>query len=231
MSEGPSQAMLDKATAGGYDYIDLGCSKGGGSNYCVKRWKKKGLGVDRDPKKVRESNKHGFEAYTGDALKTPFPDNSFRYAVLMDFLEHLPDLEHGQRAINEAKRLAKDFIFIRNPSFEDESYLAAEGLMHYWAKWHGHPTHPTVVDITKMLNAAGLTQYSIFYTRPSRSSRDNVFLPLEAPIDQHHYNHKKHGDKPTVKFPRAVYAQMDFIAILRPFTRKQWLATFGKGNK
>ncbi len=118
---------------------------------------------------------------------------------------------------------ARDFLFIRHPSFEDEHYLNAVGLKQFWTDWPGgHTAKLTVADFIGFFHHLGLNDYAICYRQAAMDSEDPVILPLAAPPNQHHYDADKHGEKPCVVFPRPIYAQIDFFLALRQFPGVEW---------
>ena len=167
-----------------FDFIDLGCSKGGSLRFCRKRFDaRRGLGVDIKPAKVQQTLDAGFDAVLADATKLDVED-AVRFVSMMDFLEHLPGLDVVEASLERAARVATDFIFIRHPSFEGEGLLENLGLRQYWWHWTGHTAHPQVADYCTMFERLGLSQYTILYREPIRDSDHPSVLPVEAPIDQ-----------------------------------------------
>ncbi len=217
-------AIIDRLRAGEYDFVDLGSSSGGSIDYCMRRFSaRRGLGIDLQAEAVEQIRAQGFEALQADVLEFEFPPASLRFVSMMDFLEHLPDSAGVEDVLCRAKSAARDFLFIRHPSFEDEHYLNAVGLKQYWTDWPGgHTAKLTVADFTGIFHRLGLNDYAICYRQPARDSEDPVILPLSAPPDQHHYDATQHDEKPQVVFPRLVYAQIDFFVALRPFPGAEW---------
>lgn len=205
-----------------FDFIDLGCSKGGSLKWCGKRFEgRRGLGVDLDPGKVQQTLEAGYDAVVADATKLDV-ENAVRFVSMMDFLEHLPGLDVIEASIERAASVATDFIFIRHPSFEGEGFLEGSGLRQYWWHWSGHTTHPQVADYCGMFERLGLNQYAILYREPVRDSGHPSILPQDAPINQHEFDPAVHAPKPEVEFERPLWRMQDILVSLRPFSAPDW---------
>lgn len=211
----------------GYDFLDLGSSKGGSIEFCVRRFgARRGLGVEPDPDKVRRLHEQGFDVLACDLFALDLPPDSFRFVSMMDLLEHLPDLGTVERALGVARELARDFLFIRHPLFDATPSLAAVGLKQYWTDWRGHTAHILVSDFRDMFRRLGFQQVAWNYRKPAHDSDDPSLLPLAAPPDQHHYDAERHGPKPQPKivFPQPVYGQLDLFVALRAYGPREWSA-------
>ena len=205
-----------------YDFIDLGCSKGGSLGWCRKRFgARRGLGVDLDPRKVEETRAAGFDAVVADATKLDVED-AVRFVSMMDFLEHLPGLDVVEASISRAATVATDFIFIRHPSFEGEGSVESLGVRQYWWHWSGHTAHPQVADYCRMFERIGLNQYVILYREPVRDSLHPSILPVDAPVNQHDYDPAVHSPKPEIEFRRPLWRMQEILVALRPFASDDW---------
>lgn len=211
---------------GCYDFADFGSCEGGSIDYCKRRFgAERGVGIDILQREVDKMRARGFDALCADITTFDCPAASFRFVSMMDFLEHLPDFAVVERILATAKRIARDFLFIRHPSFEDEHYLNAIGLKQYWTDWPGpggHTAKMTVADFTRIFAKLNLYQYSITYRKPAHDSGDRVILPIDAPPNQHDYDEATHGTKPHVTFPRPLYGQIDIVVALRPMSQQAW---------
>jgi SAM-dependent methyltransferase len=64
----PSLDGLVRLSGASFDFIDLGCSRGGSVKHCVRRFgAERGLGVDLDEGKVQDARAAGVEAVRADA--------------------------------------------------------------------------------------------------------------------------------------------------------------------
>lgn len=206
-----------------YDFIDLGCGEGGSIDYCQQRFgARRGLGLDSDPDKIARARAAGIDAMLADA-RSPLGTKVVRFVAMMDFLEHLPNLDAVESTLRHAAAAATDFLFIRHPSFEGEAYLAQLGLRQYWWNWLVHPAHIHVSDYCVMFERLGLHQYEIRYRQPIHDSSHPSILPAHAALDQEHdYDPIRHGPKPTIPFAETIWRAQDIFVALRRFTPTAW---------
>lgn len=207
-----------------FDFIDLGCSSGGSLRFCQKRFgARRGLGIDLDPVKVENARLAGFDALVADASELP-ESARVRFVSMMDFLEHLPSLQVAEAIIGTASRVARDFLFIRHPSFEGEAYLAGLGLRQYWWDWSGHTAHIRVSDYCAMFERLGIGQYHIRYREPIWDSAQASILPSSMPKDQREYDPARHAPKPFVQFKEPLWRAQDIFVALRAYSPAEWSA-------
>jgi SAM-dependent methyltransferase len=212
-----------------YDFLDLGASTGGSIRFCQQRFGAAcGLGIDISSGKVESAVASGIEATVADATELGIVDE-VRFVSMMDFLEHLPDLNAVERTIASAARAATDFLFIRNPSFEGEEYLRGLGLRQYWWHWRGHPVHPQVADFCRIFDRLGLRQYMIRYELPIEDSSHETIVSHETPIDQGAFDPATHPPKRSVTFDRPLWRYQDIYVALRPFDPPAWEEITGRG--
>lgn len=205
-----------------YDFLDFGCSEGGSIRFCQKRFSaQRGLGVDLNPAKIELARAAGVDAVIADATKLP-KSACVRFVAMMDFLEHLPNLEMVGTAIAAAAAVATDFLFIRHPSFEGEAYLSALGLRQYWWHWSGHTSHIHVSDYCTIFEQLGLRQYVIKYRDPVLDSSHPSVLTSDMPINQGGYDPELHASKPFVTFDEPVWRAQDIFVALRAFEPAEW---------
>lgn len=204
-----------------YDFIDFGGSKGGSVRFCEKAFLARGIGVDLDPKKVKQAREKGVDAVLGDATDVDLED-AVRFVSMMDFLEHLPSLEHVESAISVAARAATDFLFISHPSFEAEDYVGSLGFKQYWWDWHGHPSHITIADYRAIFERLGLSAYIIRFREQVEHSGHPSVLPADAPEDSGSYERKTHGPKAFVPFAQPVWRSQRIYVALRPLSEPAW---------
>lgn len=196
-----------------YDFLDLGCKKGGSIAWCQKKYGGKGLGVDLDPEWVKEATQNGFDVICQDILTLDFPKNSFRYVAMMDFLEHLPDRDSVKKVLAKCKKWARDFFFIHHPSFEDKEYLKKYKLKIDWTDGYNHTCPLTVNDFEEIFKELGITNYKIEQQKQIIDSKDPHIIPIDAPFDTHLYSEEL-GPKPNIKFEKPVYARIEIMVSL-----------------
>lgn len=210
-----------------FDFIDLGCSKGGSLLYCRRRFHAgRGIGLDLDEAKVSEATAAGHDAVIADATKLGL-ESVVSFVSMMDFLEHLPDLRAVEETIDNAARAASDFLFISHPSFEGRDMLERLGLQQYWWDWSGHLCHIEVADYCQIFDRLGLRQYAIRYIEPIHESSHPSILPVEAPRDQHAYDPAVHPPKELHEFSRPVWRMQEIFVALRPYSPDDWTAVTG----
>lgn len=196
-----------------YDFLDLGCKKGGSIAWCHKKYGGKGLGVDLNPEWIEEATKQGHDAICADVLKLKFRKNSFRYVAMMDFLEHLPDEKSAKKVLKNCKKWASEFFFIHHPSFEDVAYLKKLGLKIDWTDGYNHTNPLTIKDFERIFKELGITNYKITKSQRINSSADPHIIPLNAPYDTHLYSQKL-GPKKKFTFDKPVYGRVEIMVTL-----------------
>ena len=67
------------------------------------------------------------------------------------FLEHIPSILDENNIIKQACSVIDDFLIIRQPYFDADSYLFSKGLKLYWSNWEGHPNHMALLEFHNVL--------------------------------------------------------------------------------
>ena len=210
----------------GYDFIDFGCSSGGSIKFAKKYFKgQKELGIDLDPKKVEQTRKAGFEAQVADLTQLNQFTGRVRFSILSHVLEYMPDATSATQVIRTAIAISRRFVFIRQPYFDADGYLASMGLKCYWSDWSGHKNHMNTMQIYQAIapamKAAHVKGFEIYGHKKVISSDSPDVLPIDAPVNQHAYDLEKHGPKQDVPLTFPVYREMIAIVYLNedPSTR------------
>lgn len=207
--------LRDRLLGGGVDFIDIGASKGGSIDFCRRRFDSDcGIGVDLNDGKLEIARSNGFEVYKQDVLAMDLPSGVVRFVSMMDFLEHLPNLEYAQAILERAVKWASQFIFIRHPSFEMIEYLKDLELKVTWTDWTGHKNMMMLNDFYDIFNQFGISDYVVVPRKPILNSLEPCVLPLCAECDSHSYEGAKHGLKKDVTFDRPIYKQYDIFVNL-----------------
>lgn len=202
-------------TLSDYDFVDLGGGDGASLVNIERRIGGKGIAIEIDKKKVEKAQAMDREVRLGSALDLHKVMGKTKYATCDNFLEHLPDNSAVFEMLEQATRVATDFIFIRHPSFEHLDYLASLGVKPYWSHWRGHTSMVTIAEYMEMFFKLGITNVKIVPVYKIKSTADDKLLPLDAPIDQHNYDPKLHGKKPpTTSFDRDIYYSFDIVAMI-----------------
>lgn len=218
--------------SGDYDFLDLGSSKGGSLKLANgKLGGTRGIGIDRDAKKVHAAQTQGFEVIQADALDLHGHPNSVRFAVMNHFLEHLPGISDARQCIGAASAVASEFIFIKQPWFDSDGDLFRLGLKLYWSDWTGHPNHMTVLELHECFaQLPDIERWVICGRGHVFDSLDSAVHPLASPVDQHAWDARIHPDKPAIDFQFPVFretlclvqkahADVDVQSLLRGFSQ------------
>ena len=202
-----------------YDFLDFGAWKGGSIDFGKKHLGgQHGLGIDINPANVQKMRDAGYGCMEANALELDLPPKSVRFVSMIDFLEHLRDLDAVAKAISVAAGVASQFLYIGGPYFDADSCLEQRGLKFYWSDWpHVHPCHLTVAQLGETLAALGLSDYLIFGRRPVLGSDDPSIHPLASPPHQHDYDPNQHPEKPSIAFDPPLYRAIVCIVRLQPF--------------
>jgi len=233
-----SKEFADYVEAGGYDFIDFGCSKGASIDWGMTvLGGNRGLGIDISPDKVAAAREAGFDAIEYDLLKIP-TKKMVRFTILSHMLEHIPDLNLVEAFIRKACVISKEFVLIRQPYFDSDGMLFQKGLKTYWSDWSGHPNCMSSYDLYRMLERLKkkglLKTFSIHGRTPIKSSDHPRIHPLSSPINQQVYDSEIHPPKPMgvvfdfpVYFETIVFVTMEDVSShLKPFAKYPMDTTF-----
>jgi hypothetical protein len=217
MEEGAEPAI----SLAGYDFVDFGCSAGGSIHFAMnKLGGKRGLGLDIKPKKIARSRAKGYEAELADVSTLDVDAiGTVRFVVMAHFLEHLPTLDTAVRCIRSAVHIADEFVFIRQPYFDADGYLAEAGLQPYWSNWAGHMNHMNRGDFIGILSGmkaqGSIGRYILFARTRVLDSADTVIHPMGSDMGQHHWDAELHPPKPFVHFSIPVYREIGAVVQTR----------------
>jgi SAM-dependent methyltransferase len=213
---------LDSVDWSRYDFVDLGCSKGGSLQHCQARFHaSRGLGVDIDPSKVEQTRAAGYDAIEADARALDL-DGQVSFISMLDFCEHLPDLAMVEEILAASARSARDFLYIKHPSFEGEEHVEQLGLRQYWWDWHGHTCHVRVADYCDIFERLGLNTYKIRYIERIESSQHPSVIPTSMPQDQLETDAASVSGKPDIRFDPPIWRRQDIFVALRSFDVDEW---------
>lgn len=209
--------LLQDLSRGSFDFADLGCGTGESITYCQKRFRSgPGLGFDISDTKIEKARAAGYSIAHADVTQLDFPDNCVSYCTMLDFLEHLYSEEDACRILSAAGRMARDFLFIRHPSFEDIDFLAEHNLKLGWTDWRGHRNPLLLSDYDRIFRSFGWSDYVVIHQKQIVDSQHSAIVPVTAPTDTVRYDPDVHGPKPRVSFHKAVWTQFDIFVRLNP---------------
>lgn len=207
--------LLGQVARWEFGFLDFGSSHGGSLKYCEEHFGKgPGLGIDFDAEKVCRARKAGYNVLQADITELQLPEDCVSFVSMLDFLEHLLSVEMTKKILKVAAAAARDFIFIRHPSFENIEYLKGLGLKLSWTDWHGHKNPLTMKDFADIFQELGLEHYTIQRGELITDSQYRQIVPLSAPTDTIYYDRDEHGDKPRITFQRPIPRHYDITVHL-----------------
>jgi hypothetical protein len=203
-----------------YDFVDFGCSMGENIRSIREVLPQlRGVGIDIDDRKIEKARANGHDAINFDILKIP---NAARvsFVSMSHFMEHLDTVALSELMLLKAMTIARDFVHVRQPFFDADGYLLANGLKLYWSDWRGHRNAATSLDFHKMLGRAkgkGLIHSYGIYGRGVIPGADSPrVIPLGAPVDSGKYDAAIHGTKPAMAFAVPVFNEIFLDIVKRP---------------
>jgi hypothetical protein len=218
--------------SGRYAFVDLGSGTGGSLEHCAKRFARgSGIGFELDSEEAAEANRAGHAVVRADVRDVAPPAGSVAFVSSMDFLEHLPSEADAAAALERIAPAAREFLFIRHPSFEDDEYLASLGLKVCWSDWTEHPNMMRVADLVAIFERLGWRDYAVFPRGLMADATDDQIVPLSAPRDTQIYDAAAHGPKPVVRFDRPVFAQYDIFVRFAGISDDEWARVLAAGLK
>lgn len=210
------EEVLSDLTAGKYAFIDAGCASGGSIEHCEARFGLgRGLGLDWYPDDLEVARKKGLSVARCDLMTEALPEKCIAFASMMDYLEHLPDEASAVAMLEKLARSARDFLFIRHPSFDDIEYLAHLDLKFGWTDWESHTNMMTIDDYRRVFAALGWNDYVIHPDMPVTDSSHVAVVPASAPQETYEYEVSL-GPKPQVTFDHTLYGKYDIFVRLNP---------------
>jgi hypothetical protein len=199
--------------AGGIDYIDFGCSKGGSLEFAKKQFSgHQGMGIDIDQSKIEKTRAAGYAAVNYNINDIP-DEKLVRFVVMSHFLEHVPSHLEVKAFIRKACTISKEFVYIQQPYFDADTYLFTKGFKLFWSDWSGHPNRMTSLELWLLLRdlkEEGLPiTFSLHAHKKITESADPRIHPLTSSINQHDYNAEVHPPKdPSVLFEDNVFHEI-----------------------
>lgn len=206
-----------------YSFIDFGASQGGSLEWASGVFGGRGIGVDIDPKKVEMAQKKGLACFVGDATALEIPANTFKYATLLNFLEHLPGYSVGEKIVNSAVSVVSDFVLILGPNFERLSELHSLGFKKYYADWSGHTWHHSLDELAKIARQSNLP-YLIIQIDPVKDSFHESLLPLDASRNRGPYDPAIDPPKAFKRLHRGFFTWFICIILKNPEFRVEDIA-------
>lgn len=219
-----SEEIFHLLKTGKFDFIDAGCGTGGSINYCKKVFDKlSGIGFDKDLKKIKVARNNKFEVFYHSITEINFPNKCVTFSSMLDFLEHLPDLETAEKVLFNLGSASSDFLFIRHPSFEAIDYLKKLDLKITWTDWCGHKNMMRISDFIYIFNKFGWHDYRIIPRKLIENSEHSAILPIDYPPNSNRFEKGKCFDKPSIIFDQPLFEQYDiFVKLDKDMIIEEW---------
>lgn len=207
--------IIKKLKQGVIDFIDAGCGTGGSLEYCTKVFgAQHGIGFDLNEQKIEEAQNNGHLAFCKNILEVDFPYKSVLFSSMMDFLEHLQDINSAKKILKTLGNASSEYLFIRHPNFDDIDYLRKLGLKLTWTDWTGHTNMMTIADFCNVFNEFGWKDYRIIPKRIIKNSMEEVIIPINAPKDINRFSQLEGYEKEEFEFSKLIYYQYDIFVKL-----------------
>lgn len=232
-NNGDFESYIPALRNGQFGFIDFGSSSGGSIEYCEKKFNRgKGLGIDNNLGKIALAKEKGRLVTKGDLRTVKIPEKCVSFCSAMDFLEHLPNLTFATSVIHTMAHSARDFIFIRHPSFEDIDYFASLGFKIDWSDWRGHTNMMKISDYERIFSEAGWSDYIIIPRRRVTNSDHPAIVPLDSPTNTVRYQPEICGPKNFTNFDKECFEQFDIYVKINPaIPEKEWAEVIKVSNR
>ena len=212
-----SDEVRRKLLAGDYAFLDIGCGSGGSTTQCQSRFGLgRGLGLDWYEADLETARARGLDVASCDVTRVNLPARCVAFASMMDVLEHLADEAAAVDLLERLASVARSFLFIRHPSFDDGEYLAERGLRFSWTDWTAHPNMMRIDDFRRVFAALGWRDHVIVPNMRITDSRHPALVPSSAPTNTVEYDEARHGPKPLIEFEPPIYGKYDIFVRLDP---------------
>ncbi len=209
-----NQIIGKLAREGHFDFLDFGTHKGGGLRKGLALGGRLGLGVDLNDNKVKALLSTGLAAYSGNVLDFDVPGSPFSFAICRHVLEHMPNKYAVGVVLDKLSQLCKDYIFIEQPSFDHDAYLARHGLVLSPSTLEYHTCRMSIEEIFVMLRDLGLRRFVIGGQTPVLSSADPKIFRADAPPNRMVWKQETDAPKPDVQFPPNLYRNIIVVIAL-----------------
>lgn len=215
------EAPVPECNWSSYGGIDFGPSTGGSIRHCEKRFKSKVIGIERLHSRVARLEKRGIAVVHGDALKLD-ADKAVRFVSMMNFLEHLRDLQAVEECLRRAARAATDFLFIRHPSFEGEELSQWLGYRQYWWNWTHHPAHVRIADYCAIFERLKLGPYTIQYVEPINHTSHESIISTGLPPNLNPGRAAQFPKPQNGAIPQTWWLRQEIFVMLRKIDPERW---------
>jgi len=219
-----AESVIADLVGGTYAFIDAGCAAGRSIEHCQRRFERgRGLGLDWYGPDLDIARNSGLAVAQCNLATLELPRACVSFVSMVDFVEHLPDVAATRRLLETCGAAARDFLFIRHPSFDEMEYLHGLGVKMTWTDWPCHTNMMRMVDFERLFAEMGWTDYTIRPHLPLLDSMHPAMVPLCAPPDTQAYDAAAHGPKQAIAFERPIYGKFDlFVRLNRELDDATW---------
>ena len=208
-----NEILLNALREGVFDYLDFGTHKGGGLDWGLSLGGRRGLGVELNDEKVLHALRSGYYVLSYDVFKIPIDEAPIvDFAVCRHVLEHMPNIHVVALIIERLRKFVRHYIYIEQPDFSQERYLAGLGLKLQGSYLKGHACPMQTRELVKIFWDVGFDNFVVGGIRRCAGS-DSQYIH-RADVAPRTVGKWREGDppKPSVKFDRPVFR--DIIAVL-----------------
>ena len=226
----------------GYDVLDVGSSKGGGSITflasavsklrfidadTVERLDARELGLDYDQTKVDTCNAvekdtrndcrlfnilSDTESDLSDIGTRTISGNSYWHV-----LEHIPECDMAEEMWVKAAAFSKRFSSFHGPAYDNEMTATGEeptGVHRFWENWSGHTCHFDSAMMERAIRAVPKTTAFVVINFGKMSTTDHdIFVPADTPENSHHYDPETMSARDIEPLDPPLYEEMRACAI------------------
>lgn len=198
-----------------FDFIDVGANKGDSFRFGLEQLGgTKGLALDINPKAVSRLNEAGMPALLRDCRHYRFEGSNFRFAILSHILEHMDAWHEVSALVSGVARNVRDFVFIRQPFFDEDAYLSTKGIKTVGANLSYHPLHVHSQQYAQLFMALGFQDFAIYGSERLRHSHQSGHLiDSRAPLDTKGWKRDPATKPVRVDFERPVFQEL--VMVLR----------------
>lgn len=175
-------SLVDARLIEGCDYLDFGSHLGNSLRFGQEvLGGLRGVATENHPDNAQKLKDQGISLIEEDATKLIFPKSSFSFAVLSHFLEHLANLAQVDFVLGAASHACRDYLYIRQPYFDQDAYLQSLGLKTVSALYDQHTLHISTTELVTSLLRAGCANFDIWGLNLWWNSHDSdQILPSNA---------------------------------------------------
>lgn len=196
-----------------YDFIDVGANKGDSFRFGIEALGgKSGLALDINPDAVAKLRQAGIPALERDCRSFDFGNSSFRFAIFSHILEHMPSSRDVIQLLMGASRNVTDFIFIRQPFFDEVAYLSTLGIKTVGTNLSYHPMHMSSMQYASLLMTADFYDFAIYGSERLHNSHASAkIIATDSPHGTKGWKRDPATKPPLVTFTKPIYRELAIL--------------------